>query len=287
MYTVVGKIVDPKKSTSFDLNILGYKISDGFVVRDVNYRELKDLCKQRLVRNVQDCCDFTKSITLYNINNRIPEFHGSRCVNNSIAVVALVKKYKNDKSFNVIVTNLQGNLKTLSLAEVIKLSKGRTLYNAAVINGQLVSWSAERFFDGIVTYHINNGCLIKYNGTEQNIEIPSCVASIWHSAFSENPNLLTVKIPNSVTRIGNYVFSGCKSLISVEIPDSVKSIGACAFENCEKLRTVKIPDGVTWIGHSTFYGCDSLISVGLPDSVKEIGERAFKYSGHKKYRTSG
>ena len=101
-------------------------------------------------------------------------------------------------------------------------------------------------------FTIENGVLVKYNGSGG-----------------------AVTIPNSVTSIGDGAFDGCISLTSVTIPNSVTRIEAIAFQHCDNLNRVSIPGSVTTIGLAAFYGCDSLSTVTIPSSVTGIGPYAF------------
>ncbi len=148
-------------------------------------------------------------------------------------------------------------------------------------------------------FMIEDGVLIKYEGSDSDVVIPAGVTSIGEGAFFECYDLTSITIPDSVTSIGDFAFSQCSSLKSITIPDSVTSIGGDAFEDCDSLTsvtipgsvtdidsgafercssltTVTIPDSVTGIGFGIFSGCSSLTSVVIPDSVTSIGDDAFE-----------
>jgi hypothetical protein len=122
---------------------------------------------------------------------------------------------------------------------------------------------------------IENGMLVKYNGTDADVVIPEGVTSIGKSAFFWCKSLQSVTIPEGVTRIGDSAFNGCSRLQSVTIPKGVTSIGNSAFYWCSSLQNVTIPAGVTSIGKRAFDECKSLQSVTIPDSVTSIGSWAF------------
>jgi hypothetical protein len=78
-------------------------------------------------------------------------------------------------------------------------------------------------------FDIRDNVLIKYTGTDTDIEIPEGVVKINERVFEDN-----------------------KRLTSVVMPDSVLSIGTHAFEKCLKLKTVKF--SVNLINKKCFSG---------------------------------
>jgi hypothetical protein len=106
-------------------------------------------------------------------------------------------------------------------------------------------------------------------------QIPSSVAGIGDSAFSDCWNLTSITIPNSVTSIGSNAFNNCFSLTKIIIPNSVTNIGTAAFAYCYNLTNAIFPDSVTHIGDAMFYYCPSLTSFTLPNSITSIGSNAF------------
>ena len=124
-------------------------------------------------------------------------------------------------------------------------------------------------------FEIENGVLVKYNGSATEALIPDVVTSIGEKAFWENHNIQKVVIPNGVTTIGDGAFAGCWSLRRITIPNSVTTIGSSAFSVCVNLTSITIPDSVTTIGESAFSRCSNLTNITIPDSVKTIGDYAF------------
>nr|MDE6150322.1 fibronectin type III domain-containing protein [Ruminococcus sp.] len=124
--------------------------------------------------------------------------------------------------------------------------------------------------------------IIKYNGSEVNLTIPSIidgkkVTKIGSNAFENCNRLTSLTIPNSVTNIGEGAFRNCHSLTKIIIPKSVTGIGDYAFYNCDSLLNVTIPDGITEIGNGVFEWCVSLKSVIIPNTVTSIGNSSFAY----------
>lgn len=143
--------------------------------------------------------------------------------------------------------------------------------------------------------------LIRYEGTDVTVFIPSEVTEIGKEAFANSPNLeslhlpdglekieegafrgstklqVTSDIPEKVKTIPAYAFQDCSGLISAEPPKGLQSIGECAFMNCtsynimwlKKCKDLKIID------RKAFFGCTNLLMLAFPDSLQEIREGAF------------
>ena len=147
---------------------------------------------------------------------------------------------------------------------------------------------------------IQNDTITGYNGTEQEVSIPSYyrgkpVLKIGKDAFNSNANIRKVVIPYGITVIGDSAFY-CSGLTSLDIPDSVHTIEYAAFMGCfgidvlcipNSVKTVEdaafkglgiesltIPNGWEMIGINIFSYCNKLTSVTIPDSVTKI-EDAF------------
>ncbi len=143
--------------------------------------------------------------------------------------------------------------------------------------------SAEEGTYGNLVYY-NNGEYIEITGCDDKsveiVDIPAeidglPVKGIFVGAFSQFPNLTTVRIPDSVTEIWEQAFYYCEKLNSVNIPDSVTSIGNGAFLGCKGLTDIVIGNGVTSIGDFAFQRCTNLESVTRGNSVTYIGLKAF------------
>lgn len=78
--------------------------------------------------------------------------------------------------------------------------------------------------DGVYT-------LVKYNGTDSHVTVPSRIDIIARYAFQDNQSIEEVTIKNGVKNIGWFAFSGCTNLKTVTIPKSVTEIGQYAFWN--------------------------------------------------------
>lgn len=127
-----------------------------------------------------------------------------------------------------------------------------------------------------VLFDKNQTTLIRYpRGKTGSYNIPSGLASIANSAFSECTGLVSVNIPAGITYIGINAFMNCSALKGVTIPTGVTSIAAGAFNGCNGLASVTIPSSVTSIEAYAFGGCEGLTKVSIPSSVTNIGNSAF------------
>ena len=70
-----------------------------------------------------------------------------------------------------------------------------------------------------IGFKIEDGVLLKYEGTDS-----------------------VVVIPEEVEKIGERAFVGNKVITEVTMPDTIVSIGKDAFEECIKLKTVKFSE---------------------------------------------
>ncbi len=123
---------------------------------------------------------------------------------------------------------------------------------------------------------VGDGVLLKYNGTDRQVRIPSGVKYITDAFMSGNTStdVTEVTLPDSVRVIGDKAFAYQHDIKSIVIPDSVISIGKEAFVGCS-LQQLLLPDSVTDIGELAFCGNLGLRFVSVPNSVRVIGDQAF------------
>lgn len=122
---------------------------------------------------------------------------------------------------------------------------------------------------------IINDYLKEYNGTAENVIIPSTVTEIGMNAFSKNQSIESVVIPSSVKKIGHFAFESCYNLRSVEI-QGAEVIGIGSFQECTSLTSVSLPSTLKIIYAAAFRYCSSLSQVSLPSSLELIGSGAFE-----------
>lgn len=167
------------------------------------------------------------------------------------------------------------------------------------------------FADDSEAFIIQNGVLIKYNGSDGEVNIPDGVTGIGDYAFQNCRNLTSITLPDSIITIGEHAFCNCSGLSAIKIPKSVESIGRSVFWGCNGLVAIDVdeenphyssisgvvfnktktalaiypvgkpdlsyivPDGVTSIGESAFTTCANLTSVTIPYGVTVIEPLAF------------
>lgn len=129
-------------------------------------------------------------------------------------------------------------------------------------------------------FQIENGVLVKYNGSDNHVAIPEGVTAIGKEAFHKCQSLTSITIPDSVTSIGEYAFYACKNLTSVHIPDGVTSIERCTFGHCYSLSRVILPEHLTFIRESAFRTCENLADISIPKGITEICHETFRDCGN-------
>ncbi len=122
-------------------------------------------------------------------------------------------------------------------------------------------------------FHIKNGTLVSYTGTDTTVQIPAGVKAIGERCFMELP-VERVILPEGLKSIGNAAFMNCKQLTAVKLPKSVDYLGKCVFQNCTALQEVQL-SAVAHISYKSFCHCRSLKSIILPKGVVSIGVQAF------------
>ena len=117
--------------------------------------------------------------------------------------------------------------------------------------------------------------IIGYNGTDENVVIPSEIYGLTVTALTGWAGK-----PTSFHPIGakKGPFENNKYIKSVVIPDTVKYIDDESFYGCTALESVTFGNGVEEIGDYAFENCISLSKVYIPVSVKKIGAEAFGYT---------
>lgn len=143
------------------------------------------------------------------------------------------------------------------------------------------------------SFVIENGVLIEYKGTDQNIAIPQGAFKIGEEAFGKGQlrwipgggtyiwrnNVEQIHIHKDVTSICSKAFWACKNLTRVIIDGDNTDIGFQAFYNCESLTQIDLPRNISSISSGTFISCKNLKMIKLPDKIQCIESEAFRASG--------
>ena len=150
---------------------------------------------------------------------------------------------------------------------------------------------------------ISNGTISKYNGTDENLVIPSNlgITKLGVYSFARNTTLKSIVIPEGVKEIHMGAFSNCTSLSNITLPSSIEYVGPHGFERTPWFteqpdgelfvgkvfyrykNSLKMPvntdfsirEGTVSICDYAFGNCDKLVSVSIPESVKTIGYNSF------------
>lgn len=85
-------------------------------------------------------------------------------------------------------------------------------------------------------FEVEDGVLVRYNGSDAVVQVPAGVTAIGQAAFMGNETVTEVLLPDTVESIYTLAFSGCTALSRVEIPASVSRIDSEAFGLCTSLK---------------------------------------------------
>ena len=98
---------------------------------------------------------------------------------------------------------------------------------------------------------IQNGVLIRCDGTEENVTIPEGVVAVGESAFFLDRGLKSIVFPSTMVEIRENAFSGCSNLVTVALNEGLRKIGEKAFFACG-FPQITIPESVEYVGESAF-----------------------------------
>ena len=145
-------------------------------------------------------------------------------------------------------------------------------------------------------FDVQSGVLLKYNGSDADVTIPSHITAIGDSAFADNKKVKSVKLNDSVRVIGDRAFYGCSSLQSVTSGDSISEVGDMAFYGTPYLDastekyvmlgsvllwyngtsdSVTIPLRCTSVASYAFARCEYLKSFTANEGLVSVGTGAF------------
>ncbi len=153
----------------------------------------------------------------------------------------------------------------MMLSDVITSGKLTTVHGRAFRDTSWLDAQTDEFV------MMGKDVLIKYNGTDANVEIPYGTTMI-SSAFEDNFSIESVNIPDTVKNIGQYAFFNAVKLKQVNIPKFVTTIGTSALNGCLSLKEIELPEGygLTSFGPYTFYNDKQLTSINIPTDVKNL-----------------
>ena len=144
----------------------------------------------------------------------------------------------------------------------------------------------ESYTSGLYTWKYNdNGItIVKYNGDELRVEVPSeidgyPVTIIGEMAFLTDTTVESIIIPDSVNEIQSGAFLSCIRLSEIVLPETVTTIPYDCFGNCLSLKSLTLPQSVTEIEKWAFDCCRELNTVYSMGKITKIGDEAFRDCG--------
>ena len=156
-----------------------------------------------------------------------------------------------------ILPGEMGSTKVVGSQAVLLMSPSMTVkgsYNLnkaeledGIANSNLKNTSKEDAFSVI------RGVLDRYNGTDENVSVPSDITVLGNRSFYKNDKIRNVSLSSGVAEIGDFAIAR-STVESVNIPDSTEKIGYAAFYHCSDLADVSIPDSVESIELGAFLG---------------------------------
>ncbi len=121
---------------------------------------------------------------------------------------------------------------------------------------------------------IQNGSLLKYNGSREIVTVPLDVRVI-SAAFMGNETVTKVILPDTVTHLTSDAFTGCTALTSISFGKRLEVVESAAFSGCAALEEVTFPASIKAIDKNAFAGCTALTTVkGRKGSAAESYARA-------------
>ena len=93
----------------------------------------------------------------------------------------------------------------------------------------------------------------KYNGTERNLVMPSTIDGkeitiIDTGTFKGNSSIVTVTLPKTLLFMNSYAFSDCPNLTTVKVPEGALKIYTLN-RGCPKLESFEVPDTLTSVSN--------------------------------------
>ena len=136
----------------------------------------------------------------------------------NIAVTGGLETFRNRKELEAFATAQGATMKSSLSAKVDYLimndpeSDSAKVQKAKELEIEVIS---ERRFNELAgrLFTIEDGVLLRYNGTGGDVSIPENVTAIGRGAFEGSRELVHLKIPMNVRKIGSYAFGDCPKLI--------------------------------------------------------------------------
>ena len=161
-------------------------------------------------------------------------------------------------------------------------------FNFCVIDGEKGEGydeiTGEKIVSGDYTYALardeQSYVIMDYNGTDQNIIIPSVynekpVSRIGSFSFYAKETIKQVTINSNIKTLGGLCFGACPNLETVIFSSGgTCEVGHCAFRGCKKLKNLDLT-GASILRASSFAWCTGLTEVVCPRNVVYFGANVF------------
>lgn len=125
-------------------------------------------------------------------------------------------------------------------------------------------------------YVVENGTLVRYEGTETVLKFPDKILSIGDYVFENRTEIKEALLPKGLLHIGYGAFEGCLNLKKVQIADGLLTMGHGAFSGCRKLEAVKIPPSLRACGYELFKDCENLEEAELPMDMEYVSGSPYR-----------
>ena len=201
------------------------------------------------------------------------------------------------------------SLSSVKLRTRVSSIGSRAFYNCSALKTLTVPCSAKQVgdsfiegctslttltFDGAPATITRNIMRIGEGTSLKTLNLELGVTEIGNNAFSDHPNLTTIKLPEALVSVGDGALTGtavekltvydlgmlgsgfarnCETL--KELTFEMGVINDYAFKNCTHLEKITMGDSVFAIGTEAFRGCSALTSVVIGEGVERIGSHAF------------
>ncbi len=140
------------------------------------------------------------------------------------------------------------------------------------------------------SFKIENGILVEYTGTNEDVIIPESVAQLNLTVLNKDSQIMSISVDENnpyLCSVDGVLFSKdgntlirYPSLVKGDytVPEGTKNIEDGAFFYNTQMTSVTFPEGTEIIRDGALCHCDSLETVNLPSSISYIGTNAFKSS---------
>lgn len=120
--------------------------------------------------------------------------------------------------------------------------------------------NAISFSNNCDKYAIDNGCLVYFEGIDNNNEERWTIINCPDLLKKDNKDVSIISADNfekRITSVGRTAFSSCRGLTEINLPSTVDTFEPGSFNKCLKLTSFTIPESTTNFG-GNFNGCPNL-----------------------------